>query len=807
MTKKALLVAVLILGITSVLNAAIVTVKQDGTGDFTTIQEGINAAPSVGDTVLVWPGVYYENIIYNGKHITVASLYITNPADGYIHFTIIDGNHNGTCVTMNGGQDTLFLNGFTIRNGLGYNAGGIFINDATGVVKNCIIKQNTGTGNQYGGGISIEDGSGTVSDCTIEYNTGRMGGGIYTVYSQLSISGTTVKHNHAQGPGGGIYCGHESWVQFDPDDKCDLFLNYGSPGTDFYKFYSVSYQSIIVDTFTINNPDHYYIASYDGFGNPTNDVTIQLDHAYLEPVDHDLYINPISGDDSNSGLSINDPLKTIAYAYILIKADSLNPHNIFLSNGIYSPSTSNEKLPFGTKSYVSLLGESKDSTIIDADSLSHFIHGMGIKKNLSIENITFQHGKGGIYIRQTDYVFINDITLKNGVGGTRLGFEFGDIDSLVIKNTKVEYNKGDFAFEISHWGEKKNYFSIENCVIDHNLPGNSTIFPGLGGGGIEISGQSDTAYRSYGKITNLQITNNTRIPDPEYGEGMTVGLFVNRAVKVDLINASIGKNVLIGINGFGTSSAIYAELNIYNSILFDNYLHELAVGYPNNFGMSTCRIYNSDIEGGEIGVVNWGSGNIIVWGSGNIDNHPLWDTTAVIPYSLPWNSPCVNTGTPVYEFGMQPPYIIQEDTANKLVTFDYDTIVLPPTDLAGNLRIMGGRIDMGAYECQDTTTEVAKYKHQITKIDVEVNPNPFYANTFISFDLNKKAETYVIIYDLMGNEVKSLVDVTLPSGKYNLAWGGDDNNGQKLSNGIYMITLIVNGKYIAAKKVVKKGKR
>lgn len=60
MTKKALLVAVLILGITSVLNAAIVTVKQDGTGDYTTIEAGMNESVwNSGDTVLVWPGVYY----------------------------------------------------------------------------------------------------------------------------------------------------------------------------------------------------------------------------------------------------------------------------------------------------------------------------------------------------------------------------------------------------------------------------------------------------------------------------------------------------------------------------------------------------------------------------------------------------------------------------------------------------------------------------------------------------------------------------------------------------------------------------
>jgi hypothetical protein len=241
--------------------------------------------------------------------------------------------------------------------------------------------------------------------------------------------------------------------------------------------------------------------------------------------------------------------------------------------------------------------------------------------------------------------------------------------------------------------------------------------------------------------------------------------------------------------------------------LFGDSLKELSLGYPSiTSDPSTCRVYYSDNEGGQSEVMNWNGINTLVWGPGNINSDPLWDTTAAIPYALPWNSPCVNTGTPMYEFGMAPPYIIQEDTVYKLITFDYDTIVLPSTDLAGNPRIIGGRIDMGAYECQDTTTGVTNAKYRIKKLEVEVYPNPFYANTFIMFSLDTKAKVQAFIYDLAGNEVKKLMDASVPAGKYNLIWGGDDHSGKKVANGTYLVSVFINGEMAATEKVVKRGK-
>ena len=68
-------------------------------------------------------------------------------------------------------------------------------------------------------------------------------------------------------------------------------------------------------------------------------------------------------------------------------------------------------------------------------------------------------------------------------------------------------------------------------------------------------------------------------------------------------------------------------------------------------------------------------------------------------------------------------------------------------------------------------------------------PNPFNPTTNISFDVAEPGNVQVIIYDILGNYVSTLVSSYYSQGTYVINWNGDDDSNQAVSSGVYIYQL------------------
>lgn len=117
-------------------------------------------------------------------------------------------------------------------------------------------------------------------------------------------------------------------------------------------------------------------------------------------------------------------------------------------------------------------------------------------------------------------------------------------------------------------------------------------------------------------------------------------------------------------------------------------------------------------------------------------------------------------------------------------------------DRPTNFKIFAGSAEWVAEKVQQLESELPRVfvLHQNY-------PNPFNPTTRIAFDVAQSGNVKIKVYNILGQEVVTIIDRYYETGRYDIEWNGRDDLGRQLSSGVYIYRLEA-GKVSKVKKML-----
>jgi flagellar hook capping protein FlgD len=719
-----------------------------------TIQAGINAAAVFGDEVVVADGTYTgagNRDISLTKNITVRSA-SRNPAN-----CIIDCQLSGRGFLVSTVASVARIEGFTIKNALTDEGGGIKCDNASPTVVNCRLIANKAnvTG---GGGIACVNGSAPlVTGCALNGNTtnGFDGGaGVYNVGGSPSFVNCTLSGNFTTGIGtigGALRNKSNGHVTF---TNCSFSANTAYDA-------SAMYSDGTGTTTTLTNCIVW--------GHPagTSGVRIQTQANAVTTI---TYSDVQQGFAGTGNINVNPGF-----------IDANGPDNVSgnadddVRPGRFSPATDagNNSAP-GLSGVTTDQGGSprkfNDANVTDTGSGSAPIVDMGAfeRQAASVSVTVHVPGdaatiQGGIDLAQLkDEVVISD--------GTYSGL--GNVELLIDKDIVVRSSSGNPSACLINGGAAARCINFSGAT-------NAAILKGIGiTNGRKTEGAGIYFSESAGTILNCRIVSNVAI-----GQGGG-GVYIEKSSSPQFWNTIFLSNSTSGVGVVG--GALYvkgaSQPTFHNCLFTSNSGYDATVLYMDGVGTS-ATFRNSIVYGNTGGTSNQRlqSVNSSVLsvnycdveggfaGTGNINTNPIF---ADGEYRLAPISPCVDAGS-----NAAVPVGLSQDRDGRLRIWD------------GNADA-NAIVDMGPFESgAPMVTGIGDDPLPAGFRLLAASPNPLRAQSRIHFKLPETGWTTLALYDINGRRVRTLIEAVLAEGNQEITWDGHDEAGRPVAAGLYFMRL------------------
>jgi hypothetical protein len=408
-----------------------------------------------------------------------------------------------------------------------------------------------------------------------------------------------------------------------------------------------------------------------------------------------------------------------------------------------------------------------------------------VLNNMTIENgytDSLADGSYISYLNKCHHVRLDHVTIKDCQGHHHtIILMVSNCDSVLLTSSSFLDNYATECIVISNnpSEEKVCYAELSGCRISGTRPPRKPDYFNYNTS-LQIYNNDSGENWMTARIINSEFTDN-RADKPDTGyfyATSTPGIMLQNKISVDIVNSTFGNNTTpYGVAG-GLSNHGKAVVNIYNSVFYGNGEHQVSLYNADSTVKPGIYLYNSLVENGIEGNYNNDpEGAVVYYDSTNLEDPPGWLGEGSYPYALAGQSPCINRGTLVLPAG----------------------IIMPEYDLAGNARIVGENIDIGAYEFdyagifEDQDNRLEEY--------LAVSPNPVRDNAKIVFSEELMGKNIdLILCDLTGHPAVKIFSGQVMNSALHWTPAID---GNPLKPGIYLLNVKSGGKSFGAVKVVK----